>query len=291
MRGRDHGRVTGAHAEREIRQAGGARGGRGSASWLVRRGAVRVPEITVYFWVVKGLSTAMGEATSDYLVHAISPVVAVLLGFAGFAAALAVQFTMRRYLAWTYWAAVVGVGVFGTMAADVVHVVLGVPYFASAALYGALLAAVFVTWGATEPTLSVHSIDTPRREAFYWAAVVATFAMGTATGDMAATTLHLGYLGSALLFAGVICLPAIGRRWLGWNEVLAFWVAYVVTRPLGASVADWLGKPRSLSGLGWGDGHVSLALTLAILLLVAYLARTRRDVPRPAGRPARPGAR
>jgi uncharacterized membrane-anchored protein len=242
------------------------------------RGALRVPEITVYFWVIKGLSTAMGESTSDYLVHVLSPVVAVGLGFVGLAIALVLQFSMRRYIAWTYWFAVVMVGVFGTMAADVLHVGFGVPYVASATLYAVVLTAVFVTWQRTEKTLSIHSIDTPRREAFYWAAVVSTFAMGTALGDLTATTLHLGYLGSMVLFAGIITIPAIGFRWFDWNPVFSFWFAYVVTRPLGASFADWLGKPQSLGGLGWGDGRVSLVLTAVIVCLVAYLALTRKDV-------------
>ena len=129
------------------------------------------------------------------------------------------------------------VGVFGTMAADVLHVGFGVPYVVSATLYAAVLAAVFILWYRTEHTLSIHSIDTPRREAFYWAAVVATFAMGTAVGDFAAVTLGLGYFTSMLLFAVIILVPAAGYRWLHWNPILAFWFAYVITRPLGASFA------------------------------------------------------
>lgn len=242
------------------------------------RSALRVPEITVYFWVVKGLSTAMGESTSDYLVHAMSPVLAVLLGFAGFVVALALQLSMRRYLAWTYWFAVVMVGVFGTMAADVLHVGLGVPYIASSVLYAIVLAAVFITWRETEKTLSIHSIDTARRELFYWAAVVATFALGTAAGDLTAITFHLGYFGSVVLFAAIILVPVIGYRWLGWNPVFAFWFAYVITRPLGASIADFLGKSKHDRGLGWGDGPVSIGLTLVIAAFVCYLAITRNDV-------------
>ena len=248
----------------------------------MRRAALRVPEITVYFWVIKALSTALGESTSDYLVHRIHPVPAVLLGFTGFVIALALQFSMRRYVAWTYWFAVVMVGVFGTMAADVLHVGFHVPYIASTLLYAIVLAAVFYTWEQTEHTLSIHSIDTARREAFYWAAVVATFAMGTAVGDLTSVTLHLGYAGSALLFAGLILVPAAGYRWGGWNPVLSFWMAYVLTRPLGASVADWLGKPKSFSGLGLGNGPVSVVFLMLIAALVGYLAVTRRDVQRPA---------
>ena len=241
-------------------------------------GMLRVPEITAYFWIVKGLSTALGEATSDYLVHAMAPVLAVGLGFAGFAIALGLQFRMRRYLAWTYWLAVVMVGVFGTMCADVLHVGFGVPYFASSILYAIVLGTVFVTWWRTERTLSIHTIDTFRREAFYWAAVVATFAMGTAVGDLTAVALHLGYLLSAVLFAVLIMVPAAGYRWFRWNPILSFWIAYVLTRPLGASIADWMAKPAIVGGLGWGDGPVAGALTILIAIFVAYLAITRRDV-------------
>lgn len=245
---------------------------------LTVRGALRVPEITAYFWAIKALSTAMGESTSDYLVHAMDPKVAVVLGFIGFVAALALQFWMRRYNAWTYWLAVVAVGVFGTMAADVLHVGFGVPYIVSTVIYAIALVAVFASWSRTEGTLSIHSVDTPRREMFYWAAVVATFAMGTALGDLTANTLGLGYFASGLLFAAVIAVPAIGYFRFGWNPILSFWLAYVFTRPLGASFADWLGKPQSAGGLGWGAGTVAIGLTIAIFCLVAFLAITRLDV-------------
>lgn len=247
---------------------------------LTVRGALRVPEVTVYFWVIKALSTAFGESTSDYLVHAMDPVIAVVLGFFVFVLALSLQFFVRRYIAWTYWLAVAAVGVFGTMAADVLHVRFGVPYAVSSVIYGVVLVAVFVSWYRTEKTLSFHTIDTPRREAFYWAAVVATFAMGTAIGDLTAYTVGLGYFASGLIFAGVIMIPAIGYWRLGWNAIFAFWFAYVVTRPLGASFADWLGKPASVRGLGWGSGTVALALAIIIFCLVAFLAITRRDVQR-----------
>jgi uncharacterized membrane-anchored protein len=247
-------------------------------SWLTVRGALRVPEITVYFWVVKALSTAMGEATSDYLVKRLNPFVAVLIGFVALVVALWLQFRVRRYIAWTYWLAVCGVGVAGTMAADVLHVGFKVPYIASSILYAIILAAVFVSWDRTEHTLSIHSINTPRREGFYWAAVVATFAMGTAVGDLTATTLHLGYGWSIIFFAGLIMIPAVGFRAFNWDPILSFWFAYVVTRPLGASFADWVGKPKPLSGLGHGDGVVALALSAAIFVFVAFLALTKRDV-------------
>ena len=195
------------------------------------------------------------------------------------AGVLVVQFGVHRYLAFVYWSAVVMVSVFGTMAADSLHVGLGVPYAVSTACFAAALTVVFVVWFASERTLSIHSIDTPRREVFYWVAVMATFALGTATGDLTATTLGLGYLASGLVFAVLILLPAVARRWLGLGEVAAFWAAYVLTRPLGASFADWLAVPPSRGGLGLGDGVVSIVLTLAIVVLVGYLMVTGRDAP------------
>ena len=251
-----------------------------SSPWT-RVGALRVPEITVYFWVIKALSTAFGESTSDFLVKKLHPIPAVGLGFVGFCVALGLQFSRRRYVPWAYWMAVAGVGVFGTMAADVLHVGFHVPYIASSILYAAVLAAVFVLWDRTERTLSIHTVNTVRREAFYWAAVVATFAMGTALGDLTATTLHLGYGLSMVLFAGIILIPAVGYRWLGWNAIFSFWFAYVITRPLGASFADFVGKPQALGGLGWGQGWVALGLLAAIIGLVGFLSVTHRDVQHP----------
>jgi uncharacterized membrane-anchored protein len=250
----------------------------GDAATRVR--ALRVPEVTAYFWIIKGLSTALGESTSDYLVRVLMPVPAVSLGFLAFAGALIMQFSRGQYRAWAYWFAVVMVGVFGTMAADVLHVGFGVPYVASATLFAIVLAAVFVLWRRTERTLSIHSVDRPRREAFYWAAVVATFALGTAVGDMTATTLHLGYTGSIILFVVILLIPAAGYRWLHWNAIFSFWFAYVITRPVGASIADWLGKPSDAGGVGVGSGLVSLVLAIIIACLVGYLAVTHKDVQR-----------
>jgi len=241
-------------------------------------GPRRVPRITGWFWVIKILTTALGEATSDFLVHQIDPVVAVALGALGLLLSLALQFSMRRYVPWVYWLAVAMVAVFGTMAADVVHIKLGVPYAASTAFFAVVLASVFVTWYASERSLSIHSIVTTRREAFYWVTVISTFALGTAAGDMAAITWHLGYLSAGLVFAAMMALPAAAYRWARLNEIVAFWAAYIVTRPLGASFADWVGKPHGARGLGMGDGVVSLVLTILIVGLVGYLTVTRRDV-------------
>ncbi len=252
-----------------------------------RRTYSKVPEITAWFWVVKALTTAMGESTSDWLVHALVPEIAVVLGAIAFAVAIYIQFTKDRYVPWCYWLAVAMVGVFGTMCADVLHVGLGVPYIASTIFYAIVLAVVFRTWWRIEGTLSIHSITTPRREVFYWAAVLATFALGTAAGDLTANTLGLGYFGSIWLFAAIIAIPALGYFRFGMGEVLAFWFAYVVTRPLGASVADWLGKPE---GVGLGNGPVSLVFAAAIILIVRHLARTGKDTPIDQfGAPHRPG--
>ena len=213
----------------------------------------------------------MGESASDFLVRAMVPEIAVLLGAVAFVVALTLQLRAGRYVVWRYWLAVSMVGVFGTMAADVVHVALGVPYAVSTCAFAVALAAVFVLWRASEKTLSIHSIRTRRRELFYWAAVMATFALGTAAGDLLAVTLHLGYLTAALVFTALLLVPAIAYRWFGMNGVLAFWAAYVLTRPVGASFADWLGQPASRGGLGLGSGRVALVLSVAIALMVVRM--------------------
>lgn len=209
------------------------------------------------------------------------PVIAGTIAGLGLIAALLLPFWVRRYLAGVYWLAVVMVAIFGTMAADGLHLELGIPYLVTSPFYLLVLALVFLGWHQSEQTLSIHSIFTLRREAFYWAAVMATFALGTAAGDLTAITFGLGYFDSALLFAVLISLPALGYWLLGLNSVFAFWLAYVLTRPLGASIADWLGVPQNFGGLGWGRGTVSLSLSVLIVALVGYLAVTGKDRPQP----------
>ena len=243
-----------------------------------RTSALRVPRVTVFFWVIKALSTAMGEATSDFLVRVFPPVLAVLLGFVIFVVALVIQFTRHRYVAWAYWLAVCSVGVFGTMVADVLHVGVGVPYAVSAPFFAVALAVVFIVWFRVEKTLSIHSIDSARREIFYWLAVVSTFALGTAVGDLTATTFSLGYFVSAVVFGALILVIALLYRFVHLGAVFAFWAAYVLTRPFGASIADWLGKPPSVGGIGVGDGTVALIFLIAIAALVTYLQLTKRDL-------------
>ena len=248
---------------------------------------VRVPEIALAFWVLKLLTTAMGEATSDYLVHTVSPYLAVVGGFVVFVVAMVLQLRRGRYVPWAYWFAVTMVAVFGTMCADVLHVEFGVPYVASTVAFAIGLVVVFTAWYRTEGTLSIHSIDTRRRECFYWAAVLATFAMGTAAGDLAAYTANLGFLSAGALFAALFVLPGLAYRFAGLNSIVAFWFAYVMTRPLGASFADWAGKARDAGGLGIGDGPVAAVLTLAIVVIVwQQTVAGREGQPRPAAAPA-----
>jgi uncharacterized membrane-anchored protein len=244
--------------------------------WLAPA-ALKVPEVTAWFWLIKLLSTAMGESTSDFLVFHINPYVAVALGCLGLVVSVGIQLAMPRYYAPVYWFAVVMIAVFGTMIADVLHVVVGIPYVVSTTGLALALAVVFVAWHRVEGTLSIHTIVTARRELFYWATVIATFALGTAAGDLVASTLGLGYPGGSVLFAIAFVVPSIGYRWLGWNSIAAFWAAYVITRPLGASVADWLGK-STLGGLGLGDDRVAIVLAACIVLAVAYVTATRVDV-------------
>ncbi|WP_307218472.1 hypothetical protein [Microbacterium sp. SORGH_AS_0888] len=245
-----------------------------------------MPDPTASFWVAKAASTALGEALSDFSIRILPPELAVAIAFVLFCGALMLQLTRRRYVPAAYWAAVAMVGVFGTMAADIVHVVAGLPYAAPAALYAILLAVVFILWRRVEGTCSVHAITTTRREWFYWAAVVGTFALGTAVGDLTAVTLGLGYAPSIVLFAGLILIPVVGHRFLRMDAVFAFWCAYVLTRPLGASVADWLGKPVVEGGVGLGSGWVALGLGL---VMVAVVAGSRRPpAPRTAVRKAPP---
>lgn len=248
--------------------------------------ASKVPQITVLFWVVKVLTTGMGEATSDYL-GKINLVLAGGVGVLGFVLAMWWQFRSDRYRPVVYWFAVMMVAVFGTMVADVVHVA-GVPYVATTAVYALALAVVFTLWWRHEGTLSIHSITTRRRELWYWLTVLVTFALGTAAGDLTATSLHLGFFWSGVLFAAVMVVPLAAYR-LGVNEVATFWAAYVVTRPLGASFADWFGKPPSFGGgLGYGDGPVAGVMLLAIVVLVGYLAVRERRVQPGTTTPATP---
>jgi uncharacterized membrane-anchored protein len=237
----------------------------------------KVPEITGIFWALKLLTTGMGESMSDFLGQQSVPI-AGAIGIFGLWLALRLQMRQGEYRAVYYWFAVMMVAIFGTMAADGVHDGASIPYAVTTPIFAAVVAAVFVFWYRSEGTLSIHTITTRRRERYYWAAVLATFALGTAAGDLTAMSLNLGFFGSVILFASVIAIPAVGWWRFNMNPIFAFWLAYIVTRPLGASFADWFSKPRSITGLGLGDGAVSGMALVAFIALVAYVAATKPDI-------------
>jgi uncharacterized membrane-anchored protein len=242
-----------------------------------QRAVTKVPEIALIFWVLKLLTTGMGESMSDFLGQHSVPIAAAI-GIFGLWFAIWLQMRQREYRAPFYWFAVMMVAIFGTMAADGIHDGASIPYAVTTPLFAVVMAAVFFFWYRSEGTLSIHSITTRRREGFYWAAVLATFALGTAAGDLTATSLKLGFFGSVILFSGIIAIPAVGWWRFNMNPIVAFWFAYIVTRPLGASFADWFSKPHSITGLGLGDGTVSALALIVFLGLVAYVAITKCDI-------------
>ena len=238
-----------------------------------------MPEIIALFWVVKILTTAGGEATSDYL--------KTYGNFGGggtevalFVVALVLQFSTRRYRAFAYWFLAFAIAIAGTGISDFLHLDVHIPYAGTCLLWAVILAAVFWIWQRSEGTLSIHSITTQRREAFYWAVVFATFALGTALGDFTATSLGMGYLASGIFFFALILIPALAWWRFGLNSIAAFWMAYVVTRPLGASFADYISKPHNISGIGFGDGQTAAVFAGAVFVLVCYLALARPDIQR-----------
>ena len=243
----------------------------------------KVPEVTAYFWIIKVLCTTVGEAAADFLN------VSVNLGLTGTSIAtglllvivLAAQFAANRYTPVRYWSAVTLVSVFGTLVTDNLTDSLGVPLEVSTIVFGVLLAGTFTAWYRIEGTLSIHSILTRRREAFYWLAILVTFALGTAAGDLMAEVLGLGYLVSGVIVAVVIASAAVAWR-LGLHPVLAFWIIYALTRPLGASIGDYLSQPASSGGLGLGATTTSLVFVAAIIGIVVYLSVTKADVIRGA---------
>jgi uncharacterized membrane-anchored protein len=246
--------------------------------------AVKVPEIIFIFWVVKILTTAGGEVTSDYL--------KTYGNFGGggteialFVIALVLQFSTRRYRAFAYWFLAYAIAIGGTGISDFLHLDVHIPYLGTTILWAVILAAVFWTWQRNEGTLSIHSITTQRREAFYWATVFATFALGTALGDFTADSLGMGYLASGIFFFAVILLPALAWWRFGLNSIAAFWMAYVVTRPLGASFADYISKPASLTGIGFGNGPTAVLFAVTTFVLVLYLAIARPDIQPQVSRP------
>jgi uncharacterized membrane-anchored protein len=240
----------------------------------------KVPEVTALFWVIKVLATTVGETAADFL----SDTVGLGLGITTvvmtvvFAVVLVAQFRLRRYVPGVYWLTVVLISVVGTLVTDNLTDGLGVPLLLSSVVFAAALAGTFLLWRAQEGTLSIHSIFTRRREAFYWLAVLFTFALGTAVGDLVDEQFGLGYWPTAVIVALVITAVAVAHRATGARPVLAFWVAYVLTRPLGASLGDGLSQARADGGLGLGTTTTSALFLAVILAVVAYLAVTRSDV-------------
>ncbi|MFD8023307.1 hypothetical protein ACFV6G_23120 [Streptomyces lavendulae] len=240
----------------------------------------KVPEITAYFWVIKVLCTTVGETAADYLdarlglgLTGTSLVMTALLVIA-----LVAQFRTQAYRPGTYWLVVVLVSVVGTLISDNLTDNLGVPLEVTTAVFAVALAATFALWSKREGTLSVHRVDSVRREAFYWAAVLFTFALGTAAGDLVAERMSLGYRVAALLFGLLIAAIAVTHHTMGLGAVLSFWTVYVLTRPLGASIGDYLSQPAEDGGLGFGTVVTSALFLVVILGLVVFLTLSRRDV-------------
>jgi uncharacterized membrane-anchored protein len=249
--------------------------------WPRRVFLSKVPEVTVFFWIIKVLSTTVGETAADLLstrMHLGLTITSYVMS-AAFLASLFVQLRTDRYLPLPYWVTVVLISVVGTLISDNLVDGFGISLVTTSIIFTAILAIVFIVWERSEKTLSIHSITTSRREMFYWLAILFTFAAGTSVGDLIAETLDVGYGPTALIFAGMIAAVAFGHYVLKVNAILSFWVAYVLTRPLGASIGDYLAKPVIAGGLGWGTITTSLIFLAAILALVLYLASSRIDRP------------
>ena len=250
-----------------------------SAASLGRKMLNKVPEITLYFWIIKILCTTVGETAADNLNENLG------LGLSGTSylmggiliAVLAVQFRLRRYVPGVYWLAVVLLSIVGTLITDNMAE-QGIALMTTNIIFSSLLILTFATWYASERTLSVHTIFTTRREAFYWLAILFTFALGTSVGDYLSETLELGYLAALGIFAGAIAVIAVLHFGLRMNAILSFWLAYILTRPLGASIGDYLAQPTEEGGLGLGTNLTSFIFLGAILALVIFLAVSKRDV-------------
>jgi uncharacterized membrane-anchored protein len=234
----------------------------------------KVPEVTLYFWVIKILATTVGETAADFLIFNFKIGLAnttYLMG-ALLVAVLVAQFRTCRCVEWVYWLSVVLISIVGTLITDNLVDNLGVPLQTTVWAFGGALVATFVLWYASEKTLSIHSITTSGREAFYWLAILFTFALGTAAGDLAAETMKLGYANSALMFAAMIGAVTVAYNGFRANAIAAFWMAYILTRPLGASLGDLLSQPIAYGGLGWGTVGTSGVFLAGILSLVLYLS-------------------
>jgi uncharacterized membrane-anchored protein len=240
----------------------------------------KVPEVTIFFWLIKIMCTTVGETAADYVNDTLGFGLTNTTYVAGglLAVLLIVQFRLRRYVPLVYWSAVVVISVFGTLITDNLTDGHNVPLTTTTPIFAVILAIVFAVWYGVERTLSIHSIVTRRREAFYWLAILFTFALGTAAGDLLAEKLDLGYGLSVVIWGGAIALIAFAHFALRLNAVLAFWLAYILTRPLGASIGDFMSQhDKQYGGLGLGTTGTSYIFLGCILALVVYLTVTRRD--------------
>lgn len=239
----------------------------------------KVPEVTVYFWIIKILATTVGETAADMLSTRLGLGLTVTswIMTAAFVAALVVQLRATRYIPTPYWLTVVLISVVGTLISDNLVDGMGISLVTTSTAFAIILAAVFALWYRSERTLSIHTIVTRRREYFYWAAILFTFALGTSAGDLMAEKFGLGYGPAAIVFAAMIAATYALYRFVRINAILAFWVAYILTRPLGASVGDFLAKPVIAGGLGWGTVNTSLLFLGAILALVIFLTVSKAD--------------
>ncbi len=253
----------------------------------------KVPEITVYFWVIKVLCTTVGETASDYLAGNLNLGLTKTTYITGSVLLITLffQFRAQRYVPGIYWLSVVLISVVGTQITDNLTDNLGISLVTTTIVFSIALAVTFAAWYASERTLSIHTIYTTRREAFYWLAILFTFALGTAAGDLVAERLNLGYWVSALIFGGIIAVITVAHFRFHLNAVLAFWLAYILTRPLGASLGDYLSQARADGGLGLGTTATSVIFLSAILVVVVYLSITRKDAPAHAIPPAGDDAR
>jgi uncharacterized membrane-anchored protein len=243
----------------------------------------KVPEVTLYFWLIKILCTTVGETAADFLntnLHFGLTGTTVFMGSL-LVVALVFQFRSRKYVPSIYWLAVVLISIVGTLITDNLTDHFGVPLTTTTIVFSIALAVVFATWYASERTLSIHTIYTTRREGFYWLAILFTFALGTAAGDLTAERLNVGYANSALMFGTMIAIVAVAHFRFKLNAVLAFWVAYILTRPLGASIGDFMSQSRHDGGLALGTVGTSALFLTTILGLVVYLSVTRTDQPVP----------
>ena len=239
----------------------------------------KVPEVTLSFWAIKVLATTVGETAADFLGVTLNLGLTNTTFIMGalLVVALLFQLRTRRYVPGIYWLTVVLISIVGTLITDNLVDNLGVALQTTTVVFAIALAATFAAWFASEKTLSIHLITTTRREGFYWAAILFTFALGTAAGDLVAEGLDIGYWRSALMFAGLIAAIAVAHYRFGLGAVLAFWMAYILTRPLGASLGDFLSQPRPDGGLGLGTVGTSALFLTTILALVVYLSVTRKD--------------